>query len=81
MTFAQVGAVDERRWRAMNQGKDPQGQRDSEHGIEDVADHAVHGLEDVVDVVGHGLGGAVKGVADGIEDASAQTQVRDQDEK
>lgn len=64
----------------MNQGQDPKHRKDSESDLEDVGDHALHGLEDMADVVGHGIGGAVKGVADGVEDASAQTEVRDQDD-
>lgn len=56
-------------------------EHDTKHDAEAVGDHLLHGLEDVVDVIGHGVGGAVKGVADGVEDASAQTEVRDQDQK
>ena len=48
--------------------------------LEDGGKHALHGLEDVVDVVGHAAGGTVKGVADGVEDASAETKVREADE-
>ena len=56
-------------------------QKQPEHALADAADHTLHGVEDVVDVIGHGVGGAVKGVADGVEDASAENEVRDQDEK
>lgn len=48
--------------------------------LEDAGAHTAHGIEDVVDVIGHGVGGAVKGVADGVETASAETQVRKDDE-
>lgn len=44
--------------------------------LEDATKHTAHGVEDVVDVVGHGIGGAVKGLADGVESASAETEVR-----
>lgn len=44
--------------------------------LEDATEHTAHGIEDVADVVGHGIGGAVKGVADGVESASAESQVR-----
>jgi hypothetical protein len=44
--------------------------------LEDATEHTAHGIEDVADVVGHGIGGAVKGVADGVESASAETQLR-----
>lgn len=47
--------------------------------IKDGGEHLLHGVEDVADVVGHGAAGAVKGVADGVESASAETQVRDTD--
>ena len=47
--------------------------------LEDAGAHTVHGVEDVADVVGHGIGGAVKGIADGVESASADTQVRKDD--
>ncbi|MFM1966707.1 MAG: hypothetical protein RL134_2432 [Actinomycetota bacterium] len=47
--------------------------------LKDAGDHTMHGIEDVVDVVGHGIGGAVKGVADGVESASAESQVRKAD--
>ena len=40
----------------------------------------LHGVEDVADVLGHGIGGAVKGLADGVEAASAQTDVRKDDD-
>ena len=49
--------------------------------LEDAGDHTVHGIEDVADVVGHGVGGAVKGLADGVESASADTEVRKDDAK
>ncbi len=47
--------------------------------LQDAGDHTVHGIEDVADVIGHGIGGAVKGLADGVESASADTQVRKDD--
>ena len=47
--------------------------------LEDTGKHTAHGIEDVVDVVGHGVGGAVKGLADGVEAASADSQVRKED--
>jgi hypothetical protein len=47
--------------------------------LEDAGEHTAHGIEDVVDVVGHGIGGAVKGLADGVESASAESQVRKED--
>lgn len=47
--------------------------------LEDAGDHTVHGIEDVADVVGHGIAGAVKGLADGVESASADTEVREDD--
>jgi len=47
--------------------------------LEDAGKHTAHGIEDVVDVVGHGIGGAVKGLADGVESASAESQVRKDD--
>lgn len=49
--------------------------------LEDAGAHAAHGIEDVADVVGHGIGGAVKGLADGVESASADTEVREDDAK
>ena len=49
--------------------------------VEDAGKHVAHGVEDVADVIGHGLGGAVKGLADGVESASAETQVRDADKE
>ncbi|MEY3732655.1 MAG: hypothetical protein RL347_14 [Actinomycetota bacterium] len=64
----------------MGESQDPKHRQDPKRDLEDAGDHALHGLEDIVDVVGHGVGGAVKGIADGVEDASAQTEVRDQDE-
>jgi hypothetical protein len=48
--------------------------------LKDLGDHTMHGVEDVADVVGHGIGGTVKGLADGVEAASAETQVRETDE-
>jgi len=48
--------------------------------LEDAGKHTLHGVEDVVDVVGHAAGGTVKGMADGVEDASAETKVRDADD-
>ena len=45
----------------------------------DASAHTAHGIEDVADVLGHGIGGAVKGLADGVESASADTQVRKAD--
>ena len=47
--------------------------------FKDAGEHTAHGIEDVADVVGHGIGGAVKGLADGVETASADTQVRKED--
>lgn len=47
--------------------------------LEDATKHTAHGIEDVADVVGHGIGGTVKGVADGVESASAETQLRKDD--
>lgn len=47
--------------------------------LEDAGAHTAHGIEDVADVIGHGIGGAVKGLADGVESASADTQVRKDD--
>lgn len=47
--------------------------------LKDAGAHTVHGIEDVAEVVGHGIGGAVKGLADGVETASADTQVRKDD--
>lgn len=44
--------------------------------LEDATKHTAHGVEDVADVIGHGIGGAVKGLADGVESASAETEVR-----
>jgi len=58
--------------------KNPQPRDDQ--GVKDAGEHVLHGIEDVADVLGHGLGGAVKGLADGVESASAQTQVRKDDE-
>ena len=52
---------------------------DDNQGLEDAGDHVLHGVEDVADVIGHGIGGAVKGLADGVEAASAQTEVRKDD--
>jgi hypothetical protein len=52
---------------------------DDEQGLKDAGDHVLHGVEDVADVLGHGIGGAVKGLADGVESASAQTEVRKDD--
>lgn len=48
--------------------------------LEDAGKHALHGVEDVADVVGHAAGGTVKGLADGVEDASAETKVREADD-
>ena len=48
----------------------------TEKDLEDAGDHTLHGVEDVADVIGHGIGGAVKGLADGVESASAETEVR-----
>lgn len=48
-------------------------------GLADAADHVAHGVEDVADVVAHGIGGTVKGLADGVESASADTEVRKDD--
>lgn len=48
--------------------------------LEDAGKHTLHGVEDIADVVGHAVGGTVKGVADGVEDASAETKVREADE-
>lgn len=47
--------------------------------LKDAGEHTVHGVEDVADVVGHGIGGTVKGIADGVEAASAETEVRKSD--
>jgi len=49
--------------------------------LEDAGKHTAHGIEDVADVVGHGIGGAVKGLADGVESASAESQVRKDDDE
>lgn len=49
--------------------------------LKDAGEHTVHGVEDVADVVGHGIGGTVKGLADGVEAASAETEVRKADEQ
>lgn len=51
-----------------------------DQGAKDAGEHVLHGVEDIADVLGHGIGGAVKGLADGVESASAQTQVRKDDE-
>lgn len=48
--------------------------------LEDAGKHTLHGVEDVADVIGHAAGGTVKGLADGVEDASAKTKVREADE-
>ena len=48
--------------------------------LEDAGKHTLHGVEDVADVIGHAAGGTIKGLADGVEDASAQTKVREADE-
>lgn len=48
--------------------------------LDDAGKHALHGVEDIADVVGHAAGGTVKGLADGVEDASAETKVREADE-
>jgi hypothetical protein len=63
----------------MSDSRDPKQRQDPQHDIEEAGEHALHGLEDIVDVVGHGVGGAAKGIADGVEDASAQSQVRKED--
>lgn len=47
--------------------------------FEDGGEHVLHAVEDVADVAGHAVTGAVKGVADGVESASAQTEVREAD--
>ena len=49
--------------------------------LKDAGEHTVHGVEDVADVVGHGIGGTVKGLADGVEAASAESEVRKSDEQ
>lgn len=51
----------------------------SDKDLKDAGEHTAHGIEDVIDVLGHGLGGAAKGIADGVESASADTQVRKDD--
>ena len=48
--------------------------------LEDAGKHTLHGVEDIADVVGHAAGGTVKGLADGVEDASAETKVREADD-
>lgn len=45
----------------------------------DAVKHVGHGIEDIADVAAHGVGGAVKGLADGVESASAETKVREDD--
>lgn len=55
-------------------------QSQDEHALKDAGEHVLHGAEDVADVLGHGIGGAVKGLADGVEAASAQTDVRKDDD-
>jgi hypothetical protein len=48
--------------------------------LEELGEHTLHGVEDVADVIGHGVGGTVKGLADGVEAASADTEVREADQ-
>lgn len=48
----------------------------SQEELEALSKHTLHGLEDAAEIVGHGAAGAIKGIADGVESASAQSEVR-----